>query len=57
MLAGDQVADWTAGAAPFEGLLAWDVLHRDKGDDANAFRRQIEGRGWLANAPHKVNRK
>jgi transposase len=57
MLAGGQVADCTAGAALLERLPACDVLHGDKGYDANAIRRQIEERGALANIPPKANRK
>ncbi len=57
MLTGGQVADCTAGAALLERLPNCDVLHGDKGYDANSLRRQIEGRGALPNIPPKSNRK
>jgi transposase len=57
VLTGGQVADCTADAALWRRLPACDVLHGDKGYDANAIRRQIEARGALANIPPKVDRK
>jgi len=54
---GGQVADCTAGAALLERLRDCEVLHGDKGYDANSLRRQIEDRGALPNIPPKANRK
>ena len=34
-----------------------DILHADKGYDANAIRRQVEERGAIPNIPPKANRK
>eukprot|EP01036_Dinobryon_divergens_P021249 gene21249-29180_t len=45
MITGGQVADCSAGAALLERLPECDILHADKGYDANAIRRQIEERG------------
>lgn len=44
MLTGGQIADCTAGAMLLEQLPERDILHADKGYDANALRRQVEGR-------------
>jgi transposase len=55
LLTGGQVADCTAGAALLERLRDCEVLHGDKGSDANALRRQIEDRGALPNIPPKAN--
>jgi transposase len=57
MLTGGQVADCTAAAALLDRLPNCDVLHGDKGYDANAIRRQVEERGALPNIPPKANRK
>lgn len=57
MLSGGHVADCTAGAALLEHLPACDILHADKGYDANAIRRQVEDRGAMPNIPPKANRK
>jgi transposase len=57
MLTGGQVADCTAGAALLDRLPDCDVLHADKGYDANAIRRQVEDHGALPNIPPKANRK
>ena len=57
MLTGGQVADCTAGAALLERLPDCDILHADKGYDANAIRRQVEERGAMPNIPPKANRK
>ena len=57
MLTGGQVADCTAGAALLECLPDYDILHADKGYDANAIRRQVEERGAMPNIPPKANRK
>ena len=57
MLTGGQVADCAAGAALLEHLLECDILHADKGYDANAIRRQVEERGVMPNIPPKANRK
>ena len=57
MLSGGHVADCTAGAALLEQLPACDILHADKGYDANAIRRQVEDRGAMPNIPPKANRK
>ena len=56
MLSGGHVADCTAGAALLEQLPACDILHADKGYDANAIRRQVEDRGAMPNIPPKANR-
>jgi transposase len=40
-----------------ERLPDCDILHADKGYDANAIRRQIEERGATPNIPPKANRK
>ena len=57
MLTGGQVADCTAAAALLDRLPNCDVLHGDKGYDANAIRRQVEERAALPNIPPKTNRK
>ena len=57
MLTGGQVADRTAAAALLERLPECDILHADKGYDANAIRRQVEERGATPNIPPKANRK
>jgi transposase len=57
MLTGGQVADCTAGAALLQLLPDCDILHADKGYDANAIRRQIEDHGAMPNIPPKANRK
>ena len=49
MLTGGQVADCTAGEALLERLPHCDILHADKGYDANAIRRQDERRGTMPN--------
>jgi transposase len=56
MLTGGQVADCTAGALLLEQLPDCDILHADKGYDANAIRRQVEERGAIPNIPPKANR-
>jgi transposase len=56
MLTGGQVADCTAGALLLEQLPDCDILHADKGYDANAIRRQVEERGATPNIPPKANR-
>ena len=56
MLTGGQVADCTAGAELLERLPACEILHGDKGYDANAIRRQVEDRGAAPNIPPKANR-
>jgi transposase len=40
-----------------ERLLEYEILHADKGYDANAIRRQVEERGATPNIPPKANRK
>src|SRR4051794_28331540 len=57
MLTGGQVADCTAGEALLERLPDCDILHADKGYDANAIRQQVERRGTMPNIPPKANRK
>jgi hypothetical protein len=57
MLTGGQVADCTAAGALLDRLPDCDVLHADKGYDANAIRRQVEERGTMPNIPPKANRK
>jgi hypothetical protein len=54
MLTGGQVADCTAGARLLEQLPDCEITHADKGDDANAIRRQLEERGAMPNIPLKV---
>ena len=57
MLTGGHVADCSAGAALLDRLPACEILHADKGYDANAIRRQVEDRGAMPNIPPKANRK
>src|SRR3954466_13933746 len=57
MLTGGQVADCTAGEALLERLPDCDILHADKGYDANAISQQVERRGTMPNIPPKANRK
>ena len=57
MLTGGQVADCTAGADLIKQLPDCDILHADKGNDANAIRRQVEERGAMPNIPPKANRR
>lgn len=57
MLTGGQVADCTAGADLIQQLPDCDILHGDKGYDANAIRRQVEERGAMPNIPPKANRR
>lgn len=57
MLTGGQVADCTAGAALLDHLPECEILHADKGYDADAIRRQVEQRGTMPNIPPKANRK
>jgi transposase len=57
MLTGGQVADCTAGATLLEQLPDCDILHADKGYDANAIRHQVEDHGALPNIPPNANRK
>src|SRR5208283_3087757 len=56
MLTGGQVADCTAGAALLDQLPDCDILHADKGYDANAIRRQVEDHGAMPNIPPKATR-
>ncbi|WP_395666308.1 IS5 family transposase [Methylocella sp.] len=57
ILSGGHVADCTAGAALLTQLPVCDILHADKGYDANAIRRQVEDRGAMPNIPPKASRK
>jgi transposase len=57
MLTGGHIADCSAGAALLQRLPACDILHADKGYDANGIRRQIEDHGVMPNIPPKANRK
>ena len=57
MLTSGQVADCTAAAALLGWLPKCDVLHADKGYDANAIRRQVEERGATPNISRKADRK
>ena len=61
MLTGGHVADCTAGAELLARLPDCEILHGDKGHDANAIRRQVETqveeRGTMPNMPPKANRK
>jgi transposase len=45
-----------AGAALLDRLPDCDVVHGDKGYDANPLRRKIQDRRALANIPPKANR-
>jgi transposase len=56
MLTGGHVADCTASKALLEHLPECEILHGDKGYDANAIRRQVEERGAAPNIPPKANR-
>ena len=47
----------TAGAALLDHLPECNILHADKGYDADAIRRQVEQRGTMPNIPPKANRK
>lgn len=51
MLTGGNVADCTAGAMLLERLPDCEILHGDKGYDANAIRRQVEARDAAPNIP------
>jgi transposase len=44
-------------AALLARLPNCEILHGDKGYDANSLRRQVEERGVMRNMPPKVNRK
>ncbi|MBK9082660.1 MAG: IS5 family transposase [Rhizobiales bacterium] len=57
MLTGGNVADCTAGAALLGRLPECEILHGDKGYDANAICLQVEERGAMPNIPPKANRK
>ena len=54
MLTGGQIADCTAGAALLAMLPDCEILHGDKGYDANSLRRQVEERGVMPNIPPKI---
>ena len=56
MLTGGQVADCTAGALLLEQLPDCDILHADKGYDADAIRRQVRSTERRPNIPPKANR-
>ena len=52
MLTGGQVADCTAGAALLDHLPECEILHADKGYDADAIRLLPTGRtGWIMTRP------
>ena len=55
MLTGGHIADCTAGAALLVCLSDCEILHADKGCDANAIRRQVEERGAMPNIPPSAN--
>ncbi|MEJ0094006.1 MAG: IS5 family transposase [Methylocella sp.] len=57
MLTGGQIADCSAGAELIARLPPCEILHGDKGYDANAIRRQVEERGAMPNIPPKANRR
>ncbi|MCW2286163.1 transposase [Rhodoblastus acidophilus] len=57
MLTGGNIADCVAGATLLERLPACDILHADKGYDANKLRRQVEDQGAMPNIPPKANRR
>ncbi len=57
MLGGGPVAAGAAGAALLEQFPVCEILHADKGCDANAIRRQVEERGAMPNIPPEANRK
>ncbi|MCW2286674.1 transposase [Rhodoblastus acidophilus] len=54
---GGNIADCTAGATLLERLPDFDILHADKGYDANELLRQVEDKGVMPNIPPKANRK
>jgi transposase len=56
-ITGGQVPDCVAAHALLDNLPECDVVHADKGYDADALRRKIEARGALPNIPPKTNRK
>ena len=49
LLTGGQIADCTAGAVLLEEMPRSAILHGDKGYDSDAIRRQVEGKGAMAN--------
>ena len=51
------VAGPLVGAVLLEQLPACEILHADKGYDANAIRAQVEESGAMPNIPPKANRK
>jgi len=57
MLTGGQVADCKAAPTLLERLPECEIVHADKGYDADGIRRQIETRGAMPNIPPKANRK
>jgi transposase len=57
MLTGGQVADCKAASTLLEQLPDCEIVHADKGYDADGLRRQIETRGAMPNIPPKANRK
>jgi IS5 family transposase len=56
MLTGGQIADCTAGELLLEQTPKTSMLHRDKGYDSDAIRRQVEARGAMPNIPAKARR-
>ena len=57
LLTGGQVADCTAAPELLQQLPNCDILHGDKGYDANAIRQQVSERGAMPNIPPKANRR
>jgi transposase len=53
---GGQVADCRAASELLDKLPTCDIVHADKGYDADALRRQIKDAGAWANIPPKANR-
>ena len=54
MITRGNVTDCTAGATLLDRLPDCEVVHADKGYDANALRQKIQEHGALANIPPKV---
>ena len=56
LLTGGQVADCTAAPELLQQLPDCEIVHGDKGYDANAIRQQVSERGAMPNIPPKANR-
>jgi hypothetical protein len=57
LLTGGKIAECLAGILLLERLLDCDIVHTDKGYNADALRRQIQAQGIMPNIPPKANRK